>query len=238
MTDFEYGTEYRVQAFVGNGRNEVYSFVHVFVTPDKAELEMSEPEMSEPDAPSHEVPDPALPGQYEFALPFYEILVNPNLNTGVEVKTTRNVRFETIVPEDVDWLWVDYAGERTRYIYTYCNCTGAERSCDVVFKSLDHDCQYVLKVTQEHLEPIVINKSYKQEVFPLYLDSKLTLGLAVNVDENGRPYAPDWVDVVTYRDYVKIDMKENKTSQTRFARIKLECDQETVLYFLYQAPKQ
>ena len=231
------GTKYYFRAYVSNGVTERFSPIMVFMTLPEDHLS---DQPTEPDDPADPEPDdPQLPSvEYEFSLPYHELVVNPSFNGGINFTTIGNVRFEAIVPEEYDWIWTEYAGMRNVHLYVMYNCTGADRSCEIVFRSLDHDCQHVLNVTQQHYEPIIINKSYKQDSFPVYTGYYGSdLGIAVTVDENGHAYILDWITVVTYFDYVKVQLAENNTSQIRIARIKVECKQETLLYFLYQTPK-
>ena len=233
LTDLLPDTKYFFKAYVTNGRLETCSNTMIFKTL---------PENNLPDQPAEPEPDGSEPQspsiEYEFSLPYHELVVNPSFNGGINFTTIGNVRFEAIVPEEYDWIWTEYAGMRNVHLYVMYNCTGADRSCEIVFRSLDHDCQHVLNVTQQHYEPIIINKSYKQDSFPVYTGYYGSdLGIAVTVDENGHPYILDWITVVTYSDYIKVQLAENNTSQIRIARIKVECKQETLLYFLYQTPK-
>ena len=238
LTDLLPDTKYFFKAYVTNGRLETCSNTMIFKTLPENNLP---DQPAEPDDPADPEPDdPQLPSvEYEFSLPYHELVVNPSFNGGINFTTIGNVRFEAIVPEEYDWIWTEYAGMRNVHLYVMYNCTGADRSCEIVFRSLDHDCQHVLNVTQQHYEPIIINKSYKQDSFPLYTGYYGSdQGIAVTVDENGHAYILDWITVVTYFDYVKVQLAENNTSQTRMARIKLSSTPEQSLYFLYQTPKQ
>lgn len=241
-------TKYSFKAYANNQKVEICSHTMVFMTlseknePDQPtgpdEPSGSEPQPSEPQ-PEPEVSVPQSPSAgYTFSLPYNELVFSPYPNVGIDFQTIGNVRFEAVVPESENWIWIEYAGKRNVLLNVLYNCTGADRSCDIVFKSLDHDCQHVLKVTQSHLEPVIINKSYKQTSFPIYNDHCTDLGLAVTVDENGWAHVLDWITVVAYKDYIKIQLTENNTSQTRMARIKLSSTPEQSLYFLYQTPKQ
>lgn len=104
-------------------------------------------------------------------------------------------------------------------LYLRPNCTDFDRTCDIIFNSLDHDCQRVLKVTQEHLDIIEVTKSYEYGSFTLYLDSGFIIGQAATIDDNGNGYAENWITWTELRENINIILYENVTGKVRQIRM-------------------
>lgn len=229
IEEFLYDSRYQAYAYISNGQNVIRSSVFSFVTPEQP----SAPPSSNPDSPSD--PEPDVPdGTFELNLPFETLTFTPYAHYAYKMTTLGNADFEVIIPDEVDWIWSEPAGPSSCHFYVKRNCTDVERSCDVVFKSLDHDCQRVLKVKQGHLDVQVVTKSYKQTTFYIDADVGFNVGLAVIVDENGNGQGSIWLTVVACpSNRILVQMKENATNETRKEMVLLS-DQNSDAHALYQ----
>lgn len=235
IEEFLYDSRYQAYAYISNGQNVIRSSVFSFVTPEQP----SAPPSSDPDSPSD--PEPDVPdGTFELNLPFETLTFTPYAHYAYKMTTLGNADFEVIIPDEVDWIWSEPAGPRSCHFYVKRNCTDVERSCDVVFESLDHDCRRVLAVKQESLEVKLITKSYKQSTFYIDAEVDFNVGLAVIVDENGDGQGSVWLTVAALpSNRIYLQMKENSTNETR-QEIILLTDQDSdahALYRLVQNPK-
>ena len=176
VTDFSYNTEYQCKAYVGNGRNRIYSDIYTFRTPEEPS---TGPEPTPGPEPEPE-PDPE-PGPY-MELSCSDLLIGPDY-ASYDIRVAGNVKYEVLVPGEVDWLELQIVpnAERMCRLYADINCTGTPRSCEVLFKSLEHDCTLILKLTQESYSIYEVELSYQDGLHNFLLPISSSIGDVVKI---------------------------------------------------------
>lgn len=99
----------------------------------------------EPDVPSD--PDPQ---------PEFEVLTNDlTISSAAKdfyVTISGNVDYEVIIPEDAGWVKCKAKSAQRCTLSVDMNPAQKDRSCEIVFSSLKHDCRHVVTLTQQAME--------------------------------------------------------------------------------------
>ncbi len=212
LDDFQYDTEYRAIAYIGNGKHLKYSTEFSVRTPQKpsdpsdsqtpTEPNPTDPEPNPTDpepGPDDPVTEPESP-VYELDIPFSSVSVEVE-GGDLRIPVSGTVDFEVIVPEEADWLGVEVdAQSRVCSLRVDMNATESPRECELQFRSADpgFDCTLPLKVIQNSCPVHDIHMSYTGDAVPL-------CNFADMVGSGSRlrkvPSAPDWMEPESIPDH-------------------------------------
>lgn len=204
ISEFMYEAEYRVTAYIGNGKHIKYSAEFSLRTPQKPAPPSDSHTPAEPDPEDPEDPEPPV---YELDIPYSSLSVEVEGGDKI-MAVSGTVGFEAIVPEEVDWLGVEVdAQSRTCTLRIDMNATGSPRECEVQFRSTapEFDCTKALKVTQASYPVHDVHITYSGGKYP---NTELYHSVACNfLDMVGEGYnfrripsAPDWLALPSVSD--------------------------------------
>lgn len=119
VADLNYQQEYVYMAYVGNGKNRLYSDKHTFIAPSRPDM----------------------------CLSVNELNVGPSGGT-YEVTVRHGDRYDVIVPETVDWIGCSVEGPLCVLNISESDSADS-RECDIRFVRSDDGCECTLHVFQD-----------------------------------------------------------------------------------------
>lgn len=158
--------------------------------------------------------------EYSLGLSSYETYIDGTYDDKVIFEVTGNAEYEVLIPNQPYWiLGFNYGGEywgRECCIAIDPNPTKSERVCEVIIRSLDHDCSVTHRIVQGPSS----HDCYKAEIS--HLEQSYYIPLRPDVKDNicgcggvGERVG-EWVEVFNNSgDYISASAKENNTETPR-----------------------
>ena len=119
LSGLEYSTEYKYSAFIGNGRNLIYSDISVFETGPRPDISVSESELHVPESGGTYVVEVAYASEYAVT-----------------------------IPDDVSWVSSKCSGSKCTLTVSSTR-SSEPRSCEVTFTRTDDGSECVLIISQD-----------------------------------------------------------------------------------------
>lgn len=157
---------------------------------------------------------------YELQVQVSEITVSGIMAYPYEIRVEGNVRYEVLIPEDVQWVWLDHTNKKYFWLGIKTNGTEESRSCEIVVSSLDHDCRHIVRIHQQHVPVSVLD--FPQEGGTLYYETPFAFDgiVAGCVDENGKHVSSKWLVALSLGDdRIMLQAEENTGDTVRVARV-------------------
>lgn len=235
--DLEWDTEYVYHAYIGNGRNVVNSSVRRFRTQPKP---VSPPDRPE-DPAGQEIP--VVPEELYFELSMTELDFSGTCSSRF-ISVSTNVEYEVIIPENAPWLTcTESTSTRCCLIVNYNYCE-QDRSCEVLFRSLEHDCSHTVVVRQKRIPMYELHVPHVETLNYAYpLPESVKRPLAVKrIDDQGNESLGTWMSARKFGDDLQMTFGKNSTDEIRTEKVfvqKLYAEElltETIIVKVIQHP--
>lgn len=221
--DLEWDTEYVYHAYIGNGRNVVNSSVRRFRTPVEPVSPPDQPE----DPDDSELPvDPEIPVAPEelyFELSMTELDFSGTCASRfISVKS--NVEYEVIIPENAPWLTcTESTSTRCCLIVDYNYCE-QDRSCEVLFRSLEHDCSHTVVVRQKRIPMYELHVPHVETLsYACTLPESVKRPTSVmRIDDQGNESLGTWMAAIKFGDDLQMTFRKNRTDEIRTEKVRVQ----------------
>ena len=217
-------TEYLYKAYVSNGRGEICSDLQLFRTLSQP-MEPEEPETPEwPDIPEEpSLPDePVIPTPKE---PVFEISHTEIDFAGAQesfyISVTTNVEYEVIIPENAGWMsCYDTSSSRCVLSADY-NYSEQDRSCEVLLRSLEHDCSHIVTVRQKPLPVYELHLSHvEMSSVGYFFPESVQYPNAVRiVNDEGIHSSSGWLTAIKMGNRLSMTARKNRTDNARAEKV-------------------
>ena len=156
---------------------------------------------------------------YELYVHVNETTVSGIMTYPYDIRVEGNVRYEVLIPEDVQWVWLDHTNKKYFWLGIKRNGTEESRSCEIVVSSLDHDCRHIVRIHQQHVPVSVLD--FPQEGGILYYETPFASHETDGcVDENGKSVSSGWLVALSFGDdRIMLQAEENTGDTVRVARV-------------------
>lgn len=235
--DLDWDKEYVYYAYISNGRNVVKSSVHRFRTPvepvsppdqpedpDDPELPVDpEPEPGPDPVPGPDPEIPVVPEEHYFELSMTELDFSGTCASRfISVKS--NVEYEVIIPENAPWLTcTESTSTRCCLIVDYNYCE-QDRSCEVLFRSLEHDCSHTVLVRQKRIPMYELHVSHvetRSYAYPLPESVKRPTSV-MRIDDQGNDSQAKWMAAIKFGDDLQMTFRNNRTDEIRTEKVRVQ----------------
>lgn len=221
--DLDWDTEYEYYAYISNGRNVVNSSVRRFRTPVEPVSPPDQPE--DPDDP--EVPvDPEIPVAPEelyFELSMTELDFSGTCSSRF-ISVSTNVEYEVIIPENAPWLTcTESTSTRCCLIVDYNYCE-QDRSCEVLFRSLEHDCSHTVVVRQKRIPMYELHVPHVEILsYACTLPESVKRPTSVmRIDDQGNESLGIWMAAIKLGDDLQMTFRKNRTDEIRTEKVRVQ----------------
>ena len=221
--DLDWDTEYEYYAYISNGRNVVNSSVRRFRTPVEPVSPPDQPE--DPDDPEVPVdPEiPVVPEKLYFELSMTELDFSGTCSSRF-ISVSTNVKYEVIIPENAPWLTcTESTSTRCCLIIDYNYCE-QDRSCEVLFRSLEHDCSHTVVVRQKRIPMYELHVPHVETLsYACTLPESVKRPTSVmRIDNQGNESLGTWMTAIKFGDDLQMTFRKNRTDEIRTEKVRVQ----------------
>ena len=160
--------------------------------------------------------------EYSLGLSSYETYIDGTDDQDIRFEVTGNAKYEVLIPNQPYWILHNALsiGDSGRQccIFAFNNVTKNERVCEVIFRSLDHDCSVTHRIVQG---PTSFD-CYKAEISHLEQNFYIPLRPDVQDSHIGHESIFDWATIMGISsEYIRVPVKENNTGSPRTTYINM-----------------